>query len=786
MPFSPNTTRVTLAVADVTARPSAGVAHGLLEPAGWQRVAIPAAVAALRGGGRGQIHAACGTGKTVTAAHLAVELCPAGGLVVVACPTVTLVSQTLAVFASVATTVLAVCGDDGVTDAAVRAADLPAAVTTDVGAIGEWLRQPCDGIRLVVTTHRSAGVLAVALTTGHVPADLLVIDEAHHSAGAHHKHVAVLHDDATFPARRRLYLTATPRGGDMDDETILSMADPAVFGPVLYRYTFAQAIADGWLDDYRIAVVGVTRAEVLPLVRSLTGTRGLGAEEDGPLRNAMLVAACARAAVEFDLRRTIVYAPRIATSRAFATAFPDILAALPPNARPGTEVTCHHVDGRHNAVDRSAFLADLAHPPHGGWTVLTNVRCLGEGVDVPAVDSVVFTHPKGSAVEVVQAVGRALRRNLAGTGTATILIPVLVGDDTHVDAQADADGYHALWQVVRAMRAHDENLAIALDDQRQRLASTPSLPEKIVVRLPDGYDIDQYLRHITVRLVTATTSPWWEGYGAAACYHAFHGHLHLTVDHVTDDGYPLGRWIHHQRKARRAGHLPPERVQALDTLAMLWDPRASRWERGFVHAAAYRSRLGHLRVPPDHVTTDGFPLGTWIREQRKQRKAGRLDPVRTAALERLGIEWDPYQAMWDRGITHAVAFHAQHGHLRVLHDHTCDDGYRLGQFIVAQRMLRKRGTLTPDRIAQLDALGMMWDIREHTFTTGLHHARAYVDLHGTLCVSISTHTRDGYHLGRWLSKLRAKLRAGTLPPEWAVALDAISTTWRAVANPRQR
>ncbi|GIJ08409.1 Helicase associated domain protein [Micromonospora andamanensis] len=754
-------------------------AGGLPEPVGWQHVAVPTAVAALRSGGRGQIHAACGTGKTITAAHVATSLCQPGGLVVVACPSVTLVGQTLAVLAPTAATILVVCGDDAVTDTLVHTADLPATVTTDRNVIIEWLREEQgDGIRLVVTTHRSADVLGTALATAKMAAEVLVVDEAHHSAGRDDKHIACLHDDATFPARRRLYLTATPRGEDVDDERMLSMADPVVFGPVLHRYTFAQAIADGWLDDYRIAVIGVTRAEILPLVRHLTGARGARGDEDGPLRTAMLVAACARAAAEFDLRRTIVYAPRIVDSRAFAETFGGTLAALPEKARPDRMVTCHHVDGRHTAAQRAVFLTDLADPPQNGWTVLSNVRCLGEGIDVPAVDSVVFTHPKRSTVEVVQAVGRALRRNPAGSGVATILVPILVGDDTSVEAQADTDGYHTIWQVVRALRAHDETLAIALDRQRQSPTAARSLPEQIVVRLPDGYDVDQYLRHITVRLVTATTSPWWEGYGVATRYHAIHDHLHVAVDHVTDDGYPLGRWIHAQRKTRRAGHLPPERVQALDTLGMLWDPRATRWETGAIHAAAYRAHHGHLRVPLEHVTEDGYPLGRWIRGQRKQYKAGRLDRAREAALERIGIEWEPYKAMWERGITHAIIYHAQHGHLRVPSDHTCPDGYRLGQFVVAQRMLRKRGTLAPERITHLDALGMMWDKREQAFAVGLAHARAYHQAHGTLRCSKATQSPDGYGLGAWLTKQREKLRTGTLSADRTATLDAISTTWR--------
>ncbi|MEV0003499.1 Helicase associated domain protein [Micromonospora sp. NPDC050980] len=755
----------------------------LPEPIGWQRLAIRAAVTALRTGGRGQIHAACGTGKTVTAAHIAAQLCPPGGHVVIACPSVALVAQTLAVLGHPRTATLAVCGDDTVTDAAAHPRDLPEAVTvtTDASTITGWLRSRTRGARLIVTTHRSAGLLGAALTATDIVADLLVVDEAHHSAGPGDKHAALFHHDHGMPAVRRLYLSATPRTGDLDDDHLLPMDDIDVFGPVLHRYTFAQAIADRWLDDYRIAVVGVSRAEILPLIRNLTGTRDIGGTEGGPLRTAMVAAALARAAAEFDLRRTIVYTHRVADSRAFAATLPVTLAALPDPTRPPVTVTCHHVDGRHSAAARRAFLRDLSDPPDSGWTVLSNVRCLGEGIDVPAVDSVVFSHPKSSTVDVVQAVGRALRRNTTGSGVATVLVPVLVDDDAAVDAQADADGYATIWQVVRALRAHDESLAVALNQQRQYLNASAVLPEQVQVRLPDGYDIDQYLQHLTVRLITATTSPWWEGYGAAVHYHRVHGHLYTRVDHITDDGYPLGRWVHSQRKARRTGTIASERIQALDTLGMLWDPRSARWENGLQHAAAYRTQNRHLRVSPGYIADDGYPLGSWIRTQRRVHHSGRLDPERTAALHRLGFETDPYLAMWERGISHAAAYHARHGHLRVPPRHTEADGYRLGQFIVAQRMLRKRGTLTDDRIAALDALDMMWDVqnlRDLHFSTGLAHARDYHHRHGTLRVPTAVTSHDGYRLGKWLKDQRRKLRAGTLPADQVAQLDAVSTTWR--------
>jgi predicted helicase len=130
---------------------------------GWQVTAVATASAALASGGRGQIIAACGTGKTNTAAHVALQVCPVDGIIVVACPTVALVAQVLRAWEGACEQTLAVCGDDGITEPDVTAVDLPAVVTTDPAAIGTWLTRRPRGRRLIVTTHRSAGHLGRGL-----------------------------------------------------------------------------------------------------------------------------------------------------------------------------------------------------------------------------------------------------------------------------------------------------------------------------------------------------------------------------------------------------------------------------------------------------------------------------------------------------------------------------------------------------------------------------------------------------------------------------------------------
>ncbi|GAA3289608.1 hypothetical protein GCM10020218_058650 [Dactylosporangium vinaceum] len=190
---------------------------------------------------------------------------------------------------------------------------------------------------------------------------------------------------------------------------------------------------------------------------------------------------------------------------------------------------------------------------------------------------------------------------------------------------------------------------------------------------PDSYDVEQYLQHLTVRLVTRPPHP---GGKATARPPPTTPPTATSTSSSSTSPTPA---------TRSAGGCTTNAKPAAKAFCPLpasppWTPSAcagTRWQAGLDHATAYRAREGHLRVPPDHVTADGYPLGSWIRMQRKQYTAGRIPADRATVLEALGIEWHPYEAMWQRGITAATAYHARHHHLQVPDEHTEADGYRL-------------------------------------------------------------------------------------------------------------
>lgn len=752
----------------------------------YQQEAIEAITAGLAGGGRGQLLAACGTGKTLLGAHAAIRLCPPGGLVVIACPSLALIAQTLAAWnqAGVDHQPLAVCSDESVADTAVHVDDLPCPVTTDPAAITAWLRRP-GPLRLLATTHLSAHQVGAGLLAAGQAADLLIIDEAHHTAGIKGKHSTLMHRDTALPAARRLYMTATPRllsAGvgyrSPGAEVGASMDDPDIFGPVLYRYPFSRGIAERWLDDYRVAVIGVTRPEVLAILKQLAPDAVHTTDPTPALRTMVVQAALARAAVEFGVRRTLVFTPRIAEASEFARTLPATVRLLPDAARPPGPLTAGHVHGGMNVHQRGYHMAALADPPGDGWTVLANARCLGEGVDVPAVDCVVFTRPKKSTTDVVQAVGRALRRHPDGHSTATVLVPVLLPEDPNADVDFDDPQYETLWQVVRALRAHDDVLAAKLDLERLRASSGPTaLPSRIVVRLPDGYDADHLLSCIRLRLITATTSPWFDGLRAAHDYHAEHGHLRMLANYIAPDGYLLGNWITKQRTAYNRNHLGADRIAELEKLGMIWDENDLRWREALARLVTFREQHGHLRVPQMYTSPDGYRLGQWVSNLRIQRKANTpaLTATRVTELDELGFLWEDTD--WERGLAGARTFHAEHGHLRVPADYVSDSGVNLKHWIQTKRRDHRRGTLAADRIAALDQLGIVWEPFAVHWDRGLAAAAAFHAEHGHLQVPRGYVDASGFVLETWILNRRADRRAGRLADHKIKALDALGMDW---------
>ncbi|MFB7657848.1 MULTISPECIES: Helicase associated domain protein [unclassified Streptomyces] len=737
-----------------------------------QKEAVAAAAATLRHHTRASVIAACGTGKTLIAARTTARIAPRGRVLVLL-PTLDLLSQTIRSWHAAGRkgTTIAVCSARQALDHEPLGADT--SLTTDPGELTALATPPRPGPVTAYATYASLPAVVTAHRDHHLPPwDLVVIDEAHRTAGRLGKAWAAVHHDDQVPAVRRLYLTATPRiwdaGEDRDgqEETAASMDDETLFGPVAYRLTLSDAIDLGLLADYQILVPVVTDADL----RDWLAT-GPGAGVDG-LRLAGRQVAALRAIHDHKLRRILTFHHRVADARAFATTLHATAATLPTSLRP-QGLWADWISGHHDPQIRRRLLLEFASHTHPhNPAVLSNARVLGEGIDVPAIDAVVFADPKNSPVDTVQAVGRALRQQPGAGKKATLVVPVYLTPGEDPDDLLGADAYTPLWHTIQALRAHDNRLEARLADPRTHRPTTPPEDPEAWLHFDHPTRAEEVALALSLRVLAPKSAEWRRGLRAARRYHRTHHHLDVPQTYQDPTGHPLGRWLTWQRHLHTTGALDPARAQALERLGIIWDPRQQAFERGLAHAAAYAADHGHLAVPVDHLHDD-FPLGRWLATQRT--RAQNLTTERTNALTALDPWWNPpWSITWQR------AYHTARQQAEQKNTAAAAGEWHMAQHRRAHHLHPEQRRLLTNLAPDLPdtstphARHLPQPARERAFERGLAAARAFRKREGHLNVPqrhIEEIDAEQVRLGQWLSNLRR--RASTLSPQKRAALEEL-------------
>ena len=231
------------------------------------------------------------------------------------------------------------------------------------------------------------------------------------------------------------------------------------------------------------------------------------------------------------------------------------------------------------------------------------------------------------------------------------------------------------------------------------------------------------------------------------------GYRTVAQRHVMKDGYRLGHWHDNQRQAYKRGTLKTDRIQRLEEAGMVWDSREMAWEEGLDHFVAFDAdSMGERRVPQGFVTADGFKLGWWLDTQRRARRRGALSEARIGQLEASGIVWDPQEMAWEIGLAHFLALPPDElGRRMVPQTHTTpDDGFKLGWWQHAQSAARKRGELSDERIARLDAAGFVWDRVEAVWDDAFAQFKALpLNAQGLRTVPQTLVVHNELRLGRW-------------------------------------
>lgn len=259
------------------------------------------------------------------------------------------------------------------------------------------------------------------------------------------------------------------------------------------------------------------------------------------------------------------------------------------------------------------------------------------------------------------------------------------------------------------------------------------------------------------------------------------GYRTVAQRHVMKDGYRLGHWHDNQRQAYKRGTLKTDRIQRLEEAGMVWDSREMAWEEGLDHFVAFDAdSMGERRVPQGFVTADGFKLGWWLDTQRRARRRGALSEARIGQLEASGIVWDPQEMAWEIGLAHFLALPPDElGRRMVPQTHTTpDDGFKLGWWQHAQSAARKRGELSDERIARLDAAGFVWDRVEAVWDDAFAQFKALpLNAQGLRTVPQTLVVHNELRLGRWAAAQRQAYKRGALSAERVAKLEAAGMDW---------
>ncbi|MFE2527629.1 Helicase associated domain protein [Streptomyces sp. NPDC059382] len=769
-------------------------------------------------GVRGTIVSATGSGKTIMAAASALECFP-GGRILVTIPTLDLLVQTAQAWRRVGhrAPMVAVCSleNDAVLEQlGVRTTTNPIQLALWAGAGPVVVfatyaslvdREDAEG---PVGTGKVRGPLEAALAGGErlygqvmAPFDLAVVDEAHSTAGDLGRPWAAIHDNARIPAAFRLYMTATPRilaaprprkGASEPEPVIASMADnpDGTYGAWLpgAELGLSEAVERGILAGFEIDVLEIRDPDPI-----------LGISEEGlrGRRLALLQAALLEHAARQNLKTVMTFHQRVEEAAAFAAKLPETAAelyaaagadegaeaamaqaALLPRSSIGAEPyeleTGRHVPpdrvwaawlcGDHLVAERREVLRQFANGIDAeGRRVhrafLASVRVLGEGVDITGergVEAICFADTRGSQVEIVQNIGRALRPNPDGTTkVARIIVPVFLtaGEDPG-DMIASAS-FAPLVAVLQGLRSHDARLVEQLasraltrgrherqvhiqrdedgritsagpgagedgEDQEQRGGAAGA--ESALLHFSSPRDPATIAAFLRTRVYRPESLVWLEGYQALVRWRTEHGITGLhAVPYDTEtavgvtQNFPLGRWVHQQRKALRGGELEERRKTLLDAVeaGMVWEPGEEAWETKLAGLRSYRRATGHLAPRQDALWgEDGeqLAIGQLMANLRRRGGLGKdTERARARAQQLAAIDPDwacPWPLDWQRHhrVLAQLAETETGGLLPAIAPGVLFDGDDLGRWLT--RQTRNWAQLSAEQQERLAELGV--------------------------------------------------------------------------------
>jgi superfamily II DNA or RNA helicase len=739
---------------------------------------------------------ACGTGKTLVALWVAENIAQAsspggsGGVpatrILVLLPSLALLRQTLHEWLREThlpnLAYLCVCSDptvkEGIDALTTQQSDLDFQVSTDAASVRSFLDAPFAGVKMIFSTYQSASVVGAAMQPG-AAFDFAVFDEAHKTAGREGRNFAFALEDKNLPIRKRLFLTATPRhysplskSKDGDAQLVFSMDKTETYGTQVYRLPFGEAAKRGIICRYKVIISVITSQQVTNELLS----RGEVLVNGDAIRARQVANQIAlKDAIEkYGVNKVFTFHSTVASAASFTNRGNEGVATHLP------EFKTLHVNGAMPTARRERVMREFRECRRG---IISNARCLTEGVDVPAVDMVAFLSPRRSRVDIVQATGRAMRK-AGGKKLGYILVPLYVEQFTNesVEQAVLRSDFSEVWEVLQSLQEQDEILAEVIREMRMERGQTKGFDDsrfrEIVPILGPSVSLEVLRQSITAACLDAIGEKWFERYGQLLEYRAQHGDCDMPARLPANQ--KLATWVVNQRVLQKEGKLEEEKINLLNRLGFKWSPHETTWREQYLALMDYKRRYSDCRVPQNWK--DNRSLSHWIKTQRMDYRHGDISRERIALLEKIGFEWWIGLPTWDDRFAELCAYKEKFKNTLV--PAKWPENPLLGRWVSSQRYKRTAGKLRREYEDKLNSIGFEW--RAPTvLQSGIPLAKrieallAHKAEHGHL--TVSQHDKKYLGLARWMMKQRGLFKNGTISEELKKQLDAIGFSWRPTA-----
>lgn len=501
----------------------------LFEPYDYQSKIISDVISKFRHEDRVKIIAACGTGKTLTALWIVEEM--DNNSVLFLAPSIALIKQTLESWAGQAKipfSFLCVCSDSTVSDNVenddtdISVSELGIPVTTNENEIAQFLKTDKGKRKYIFSTYQSTDKVINATKLAKTQFDLTIFDEAHRTAGIRSAFSLAL-EDQFVPSKKRLFMTATERlvrpillrRAQNNGEVVFSMDDEAVYGPLFSQYNFGDAINDKTISDYKVIIAGVKESDVYKYITENADLSVEDINEEDKIATAQSLYAkilLAKSMQQYPIKKVISFHSTINKANTFVSekgneiSLKSVIKEFNPTIAYDS-LYINHINCKVNSGERARILETFKN---NDYSLISNAKCLTEGVDVPIIDSVYFVDRKTSLVDIVQACGRALRTKKGVDKTAYFIVPILIPEQNISSEIFNLESFETVYNIIQSLRDQDNRLADWIDHlNKKHVRGGGGGREENPPVIIDfaGVDIQQFSDELYLQIATVNKDP---------------------------------------------------------------------------------------------------------------------------------------------------------------------------------------------------------------------------------------------------------------------------------------